>query len=34
MDNNLEKLHRQIIRMCKGIIKAWEEWLESKKEVA
>lgn len=32
MDNNLEKLHRQIIRMAKGIIKAWEDWLETRKE--
>lgn len=25
------KLHEQLIRMAKGMIKAWEEWLEEMK---
>ena len=34
MDSISEKLHRQIIRMCKGILKAWEEWLDARNEAS
>ena len=27
------KLHEQLIRLMKGMIKAWEEWLLEQKEV-
>jgi hypothetical protein len=25
------KLHEQLIRFAKGMLKAWEEWLEAKR---
>ena len=25
-------LHRQIIRLCKGILKAWEQWIKETEE--
>lgn len=26
------KLHEQLIRLAKGMIKAWEEWLDAMKQ--
>lgn len=26
-----EKLHEALIRMAKGVIKAWEEWLSAQR---
>ena len=30
MEEASKKLHEQLIRHAKGMIKAWEEWLMSK----
>lgn len=34
MDSAKLKLHEQLIRLAKGMIKAWEEWLEAMKQKA
>lgn len=34
MDPTNLKLHEQLIRFAKGMLKAWEEWLEAKKQKA
>lgn len=31
MDAAKLKLHEQLIRFAKGMLKAWEEWLETKR---
>lgn len=31
MDKATSTLHEQLIRLAKGMISAWEKWLESKK---
>lgn len=31
MDTAKLKLHEQLIRLAKGMIKAWEEWLDHQK---
>jgi len=25
------KLHEQLLRLAKGVLKAWEEWIEAQK---
>ena len=29
MTASTRRLHEQVIRLVKGIVKAWEEWLET-----
>lgn len=31
MDTANLKLHEQLIRFAKGMLKAWEDWLEAKR---
>ena len=31
MDTHKLKLHEQLIRFAKGMLKAWEEWLEAQR---
>lgn len=29
MNPATRKLHEQVIRLCKGILSAWEDWLKA-----
>jgi len=32
MNRSTVNFHRQVIRLCKGIVKAWEQWVEEGEE--
>ncbi len=32
MDCETEAFNRQVIRLCKGILKAWEQWIDESVE--
>lgn len=31
MDHHKLRLHEQLLRLAKGMLKAWEEWLDAQK---
>ncbi len=34
MNRSTVHFHRQVIRLCKGIVKAWEQWVEESEDEA